>query len=184
MYGQDIRVVIVPSFLAFAYLGPLFYPDSLAYLDLLPLVMWAATNGALFIVQNEVYEAVWGNRLLSASLITSMTVNALVTGLIVFKIFKVFREIKSATTLEDKSLGITGGTKLRSVIFIIIESGMVLFAIQLARVVITISQRAVVTDAAYYAFEFIITIHQMVNVIYIITHCYFMVTDNVHLTRV
>ena len=54
MYGQNIRVVIIPSILAFAYLGPSFYPDSLADLDLLPLVMWMATIGSLVIVQNQV----------------------------------------------------------------------------------------------------------------------------------
>ena len=128
--------------------------------------MWLATNGGVAIVQNEVEQTVWGNRLALTGLITSMTVNALVTGLIVFKIFKVFREVKSITTLEDISLGITHGNKLRSVIFIIIESGMALFAIQVARVVITITSfTGLVTDAAYYAFEFIVVIHQMVNVI-------------------
>ena len=164
MYGQNTRVIIVPSILAFAFLGPSFYLDSLADLDLLPLVMWMAGNGAVFIVQNHVYETVWGGRLVLTSLTTSMTVNALVTGLIVFKIFKVFREVKSVTTSEDKSLGITHGNKLRSVIFIIIESGMVLFAVQLARVVITTQLRAM-TDATYYAFQFIVAIHEMVNVI-------------------
>ena len=153
--------MIIPSILALAYLGQSFYLDSLADLDLLPLVMWLATVGSQFILQNGVDQTVWGIRLVLTSLITSMTVNALVTGLIVFKIFKVFREVKSLTTLEDKFLGTTGGTKHRSVIFIIIESGVVLFAIQVARVVVTISQ----TDAAYNAFEFISSIHEMVNVI-------------------
>ena len=177
MYGQNIRVIIVPTFLAFAYLGPSFHLDSLADLDLLPPVMWLAVNGALFLVQNGVtvyvYETVWGARVVLTSLITSMTVNALVTGLIVFRILKVFREIKSVTTSEDRSLGITGGNKLRSVIFIVIESGMVLFASQLARVVITL-QVGAPTEAAYYAFQLIGVIHEMVNVIIssvIITSC-------------
>ena len=159
------NVIIVPSILAFAYLGPSFYLDSLADLDLLPLVMWLAVNGAVSIVQNEVGETAWGNKLVLTSLITSMTVNALVTGLIVFKIFKAFRRVKNVTTSEEKSLGIAGGTKLRSLIFVVIESGMALFAIQLARVVITTFQPATVTDASYYAFEFIIAIHEIVNVI-------------------
>ena len=165
MYGQNIRVIIVPSILAFAYLGPSFYLDSLADLDLLPLVMWVAPSGALFIAQNAVGEAVWGDRLALTSLIMSMTVNALVTGLIVFRIFKVFREVQSVTTSEDKSLGITHGNKLRSVTFVIIESGMALFAIQVARVVSTAQPTAVPTAAAYYAFQFIAVIHEMVNVI-------------------
>ena len=163
MYGQNIRVIIVPSILAFAYLGPSFYLDSLADLDFLPLAMWLATDGALVIVQNRLYENGWGDRLALASLIMSMTVNALVTGLIVFKISKVFREVKSVTTSEDKSLGITRGNKLHSVIFIVIESGMALFAIQLARVVFSAPQLD--TDAEYYAYLFIAGIHEMVNVI-------------------
>ena len=71
--------------------------------------------------------------------IVSMVVNALVTGLIVFKILKVFLEVKA--TLVERILGSlssTGDPKLRHIIFIIIKSGMALFAIQLARVVITI----------------------------------------------
>ena len=164
MYGQNIRVIIVPSILALAFLGQSFYLNSLADLDLLPLVMWMATIGSLVIVQNEVDQTVWGVRLNLTSLTTSMAVNALVTGLIVFRIFKVFQEVKSITTSEDKSLGITRGNKLRSVTFIITESGMALFAIQLARVVST-AQFAAATDAAYYAFQLIAVIHEMVNVI-------------------
>ena len=163
MYGRNICVIIVPSILACAYLGPSFYLDSLADLDLLPLVMWMANIGAVFIAQNQVDEAVWGDRLTLTSVITSMTVNALVTGLIVFKILKVFREIKGVATSEDKSVGITHGNKLRSVLFIIIESGMALFAIQLARVVIT--PQLTFDGAAYYAFIFIVVIHEIVNVI-------------------
>ena len=182
MYSQNIRVIIVPSILAFAFLGQSFYLDSLVDLDLLPLVMWMAYNGAVFIVQSNVDAAVWGNRLLLTGLITSMTVNALVTSLIVFRIFKVFREVRSVTTSEDKSLGITRGNKLRSVTFIIIESGMALFAIQLTRVVIS-TQLTVPDDTAYYAFKLIAPIHVMVNVI-IHQSLFFMSTDNVHLTRV
>ena len=78
-----------------------------------------------------------------AGLALSMTVNALVTGLIAFRIFKVFREVKTATA-NDQILGVTGGSTLRRVVFILIESGMALFSIQLARLVVTI----VKTDAA------------------------------------
>ena len=167
MYSQNIRVIIVPSILAFAYLGPSFNLDSLADLDLLPLVMWQTSNGAGFIVQNQIDETTWGLRLVLTGLITSMTVNALVTGLIVFKIFKVFQKVKSVSTLEDKSWGITGGNKLRAVTFIIIESGMALFAIQLARVVVSATVTALETEvsATFYAFELIVGIHEMVNVI-------------------
>jgi len=148
VYGQNIRVIIVPSILALAYFA-----------------MWVASTGAYFIVQDQANETVWGIRLALTSLITSMTVNALVTGLIVFRIFKVFRKVKSVTSSEDKSWGITDGNKLRSVTFIIIESGMALFAIQLARVVISATVTALESQvsATYYAFELIVSIHEMVN---------------------
>ena len=168
VYGQNIRVIIIPSILAFAYLGPSFYLDSLTDPDLSPLAMWLATIGSLSVTQNEVVQTVWGTTLALTSLITSMTVNALVTGLIVLRIFKVFREVQSVTTSEDKSLSITRRNKLRSVIFIIIESGMALLAIQLARVVISAYLQALPVpggiDAAYYAFQFIVVIHELVNV--------------------
>ena len=168
---SKIHVIIVPSILTFTFLGPSFYLDSLADLDLLPLVMWLATGGSLVIVPNGIDETDWGKKLVLTSLIMSMTVNALVTGLIVFKIFKVCQEDKSvSTTSEDKSF-ITRRNKLRSVTFIIIESGMALFAIQLARVVVSAIPD---TNAAYYAFQFIGVIHEMVNVIIlsvILTSC-------------
>ena len=96
-----------------------------------------------------------------------MTVNALVTGLIVFRIFKVFQEVKTGTA-DDQILGVTGGSRLRRVIFIIIESGMALFSIQLARLVVTIVQ----TDAAHDAYYLSASIHEMLNVIMTINHCY------------
>ena len=163
MWGQNIRVIIVPSILALAYLGPSFYLDPLADLDLLLLVMWTvAATGATVIGQSSSHidQTVWGNRVVFTSLIASMTVNALVTGLIVFRIFRVFREVKSVNTLEDRSLG---GNKLRSVTFIIIESGLALFAVQLARVAVTINLTPDSSQDS--AFEIIVAIHEIVNVI-------------------
>ena len=87
-----------------------------------------------------------------------MTVNALATGLIVFKICKMFREVK--TTPDYQYLGLTGGSKIRRIIFILIESGMALFSIQLARLVLSI----IGTDAAYATYCPIACIHQMLNV--------------------
>ena len=101
----------------------------------------------------------------------SLTVNALVTGLIVFKILKVFLEAQSATVI--------GGRNLRSVIFVLIESGMALFSIQMARLVATIAFDLVGSGyGGYKALIFINAIHEMLNVIIrsiIVTH-YF--TDN------
>ena len=96
-----------------------------------------------------------------AGLVLSMTVNALVTGLIVFKIFKVFQEVKTATA-DDQILGVTSSrSTLPHVVFILIESGMALFSIQLARLVVTI----VKTDAAQDAYYLINGVHGVLNVI-------------------
>ena len=67
----------------------------------------------------------------TTALTASMAVNALVTGLIVFKILKVFLEV--SPILAELTLDSTGGSKLRHIIFVIIESGMMLFAIQVIR---------------------------------------------------
>ena len=141
--------------------------------------MWMVAIYPYSFGQNAIGAPTWSNILTLAGLAASMTVNALVTGLIVFRIFRVFRDSRSLTTSDEKSLGITGGGKLRSIIFIIIESGMALFAIQLGRLVTS----AIVTqlntqDAAYNAFQLIASIHEMLNVAIssVIVTLYF--TDN------
>ena len=95
------------------------------------------------------------------SFATSIAVNALVTGLIVFKILKVFLEVKATTsTSVERSLGSTRGSHFRHIIFVIIESGMALFAIQLIRLVLyilpTVQQKYV---------NLMIGINEMFNVI-------------------
>ena len=113
-------------------------------------------TGPLFI---HSYFPEWSNTLGIAGLVLSMTVNALVTGLIVFKLFKVFQEVKTA---HSRILGVTSGSVLRHVMFILIESGMALFSIQLVRLVVSI----VSTDEAAYSVYYLITgIHVMINVI-------------------
>ena len=82
--------------------------------------------------------------------------NAVVTGLIVIRIVKVYLGVRS--TSEDRNLDAGGGNgKLRSIIFIIIESGMAMFTIQLIRLVSNILN----LDAQFY----IIGINQMLFVI-------------------
>ena len=104
----------------------------------------------------------WGTTIAITGLATSMAVNALVTGLIVFKILKVFLEVNPI--LVEMTLDSTGGSKLRHVIFAIIESGMALFAIQLIRLVFTNlpveSESALVGNISNY----VIVIHEMFNV--------------------
>ena len=91
-------------------------------------------------------------------LAVSMTVNALVTGLIVFRVFKVFQEVKGIS--NEQILGATGRSTLRPIIFILIESGMALFSIQLARLV----AGSLTTDGAIKSYNLIVGIHEMLNV--------------------
>ena len=138
-------------------------------MNLSPLATWLATEGAIVVVNNDVLSHVWGNKLALTGLAASMAVNALVTGLIVFKILKVFLSVK-ATSVEQTfgSLSSTGGPKLRHIIFIIIESGMALFAIQLVRVVIRslFELHGDATSASLIvAYDFVLAIHPALNVI-------------------
>ncbi|KAF8797629.1 hypothetical protein BYT27DRAFT_7247042 [Phlegmacium glaucopus] len=140
VWGCNIRVVIFPSILAFVF-----------------LVIWLVATSSAHILSGRIVEPDWSYWTAVADVAISMTVNALVTCKIVFKIFKMYRKVKSAS---DQSLGTTGGSKLRTVIFIVIESGMALFSIQLARIVVTIFLR---TDAGNKAFGIIASIHPMFN---------------------
>ena len=90
----------------------------------------------------------------------SLTVNALVTGLIVFRITKVYWQVVKPA-VAGKTFGATGGSRLRPVIFILIESGMALLCMQLAQMVLNVVQ----TDAAIIVDQPIAYIVQMLNVI-------------------
>jgi hypothetical protein len=137
--------------------------DSLAALDSLPLVMWITAAFLPSPVRDD-------NILVLTSLTASMTVNALMTGLIVFRMFKTFPNVKGVTTSDEKYLDFTTGKKLRSIIFVMIDSGMVLFAIQLAR--LSISATGLKTDVENDVFALIANTHPMfnVNITYAISH--------------
>ena len=133
------------------------YLYSLIQFRLLHLATWIASIAPLNIVQLQLSsQPHWSHTLLVFSLVASMAVNTLVTGLIVFKIFKTFREAK--TRFSGPALSATDGSRLRSIIFILIESGMALFCIQVARMTVTIY-----TDVEVY--DLVVGIHQMLNVI-------------------
>jgi hypothetical protein len=108
-------------------------------------------------------------------------VNALVMGLIVFKIIKVFQQVKP--TSAEQNLGATGGRKLWSMIFILIESGMALFSIQLARLVVSILINWTDNSAANNVLTPIISIHEMLNVIIRLVIATSFFTDNVDMAR-
>ena len=89
-------------------------------------------------------------------------------------------EVKASISIERtlgplSSLSSTEGPKLRHIVFIIIESGMALFAIQLVCVVITslIELHAAPTPQSLLIDSgFVISIHQMLNVIIISVHLF------------
>ena len=94
------------------------------------------------------------------SLVLSMVVNALVTGLIAFRILKVFLEVNATMTSVERTLGSRGGTKFQHAIFVIVESGMVLFAFQMVRVAIFLNN----SEAVANALNFFVGLTEMFNV--------------------
>ena len=121
---------------------------------------------------NQFITVSWGNTLTLTCLAATMVVNTLVTGLIVFRIFKVYLEVKrlrsEATSFERRvsSLSSTGGAKFQHIMFVIIESGMALLAIQLVRVVLQCLQLALPTSTSIMiTLNSVISIHEMLNVI-------------------
>ena len=120
------------------------------------------------------------------ALAATMAVNTLVTGLIVFKILKVFLENK-ATSVEQTIGSLrsdAGRPKLQRIVFIIIESGMALFAAHLVHIVIFILIQANQSPSSgfIFAFDLAVVFHQSLNVI--IKFCSFLLfcfTDNIHL---
>jgi hypothetical protein len=132
----------------------------------------------------------WPNALFAAGLTASMAVNALVTGMIVFRILKV-----TVKPTVERTLSSTRGNRFRHIMFVIIESGMALFAIQLVRVVLEFSIQSisvltvpvpVVQDLYLYAAsDFVVFTNQMLNVIIIksVHFNLFRFADNIFLTR-
>ena len=103
--------------------------------------------------------------LTTTSLAETMTVNALVTGLIVFRILTVFLEVKTGSTSVERTLDSTGGTKLRHIIFVIIESGMMLLVIQLLGLVFWVRAPLTANDSVTIALDYLVVITEMFNVI-------------------
>ena len=108
------------------------------------------------------------NILFGAGLAISMTVNALVTGLIVFRLSKVFLEVRAAS--NERILGATSGDTLRAIIFILIESGLALFSIQFVRLVFLLVYR---NKSRCLGCALITRTHEMLNVIIQLGHFYF-----------
>ena len=107
----------------------------------------------------------WPNTMIITGLAASMAVNFLVTGMIVFRILKVTGVMPTSI---ERTLGSTEGNKFRHIMFIIIESGMALFAIQLVRIMLAFIPVPVEQLPFFQAAgDFVIFINQMLNVIII-----------------
>ena len=107
------------------------------------------------------------------SMTASIAVNTLVTGMIVFRILKV-------TGARPR------GNKFRHIMFIVIESGMALFAIQLLRIVMGFISVPVEQEPFFQAGnDLVIAINEMLNVIIIrsIHFYFFYFADSIYLTR-
>ena len=116
-------------------------------------------------VDNNNDASYWPNTVFITGLAASMAVNALMTGMIVFRILKA---TGVQPTSIERTLGSTEGNKFRHIMFIIIESGMALFVIQLVRIVSAfISVSAEQLPHFHAAQDFVIAINQMLNVIII-----------------
>ena len=112
------------------------------------------------------------------SLVLSIFVNALVSGLIVFRIFKVFLEVNRTQvdrTSVERTLSSTGDIALRHVIFVIIESGMALLVVQLVRTIIgnwNVQLGTAEFNVITAAFYIVSGINEMFNVIIRFIHFY------------
>jgi len=169
VWRRNIRVVIIPSFLAITFIAT-----------------WLAGEGTFSIFDNNLEgslvwgldgfytQVTWGDTLTLTALAATMAVNTLVTGLIIFKIYKVFLEVKATSESVERTSGssFSLNPKLQNSIFIIIESGMALFAIQLARIVVTSLVVVRSLEAAgplssssslYIALQFVLIFHQAIN---------------------
>ena len=116
-------------------------------------------------IDNNNDASYWPNTVFITGLAASMAVNALMTGMIVFRILKA---TGVQPTSIERTLGSTEGNKFRHIMFIIIESGMALFAIQLVRIVLSFISVPVEQDPFLeVAYDIVIFINQMLNVIII-----------------
>ena len=163
VWNRNIRVVIIPLIFAVTFFGQSTYL-FVSNFHLLPSAIWIFLS--ISPDEWQYFREISPNPELSDLLWTclalSLTVNATVTGLIVFRIMKVYLEAKP--TLSEKKLGATGGgRKLRSIIFVLIESGMALFAIQLGRLVLAVM--STYSSAVSSIMQPFVSIQQMLNVI-------------------
>ena len=96
-----------------------------------------------------------------------------------------FLEVKAASPSVERSLGSTRGTQFQQIIFIIIESGMILLVIQIIRLVLyAIADLNENLVSVLFAYDYIVIINEMFNVIIRSVHFYFFCfTEDFYLSR-
>ena len=131
--------------------------------NLSPIATWVAS--ATFEGNYNTNASYWPNTLIITGLAASMAVNTLMTGMIVFRILKVTAGAKP--TSVERALGSTRSKKFWHIMFVIIESGMALFAIQLVRVVLVSISPVLQEPSNYFqaTYDIVVVINQMLNVI-------------------
>ena len=89
-----------------------------------------------------------------------------------------FLELKAASTSVERTLGSSGVTKFRYIIFVIIESGTTLFIIQLVRMVLWVMEPNQLSVSSSPALYYVLLLGEMFNVIIRSVHFYsFCVTE-------
>ena len=129
----------------------------------------------MVVIITSAWQGEW--KLTLTALAATMAVNTLVTGLIVFKILKAFKFLEVKQTLSSFSSA-PGRPNYQHIAFILIESGMALFAAHLARILITILPVAGVNPSMgdiRLTFALIVSFHQMLNVIISSVHFHYSV---------
>ena len=136
----------------------------------------------MVVIITSAWQGEW--KLTLTALAATMAVNTLVTGLIVFKILKAFKFLEVKQTLSSFSSA-PGRPNYQHIAFILIESGMALFAAHLARIVISILMEVPIINPSWsqslaisidmrlnLAFALIVSFHQMLDVIISSVHFY------------
>ena len=164
--------MITPLILSLAFLGQLIIAGSSNYFPfkvsnlLLLIALWLATSGIAYRDLGQLSNAFWKDAVIRASLAISLTLYTLVTGLIVFKIFRVYQ---NTMPLYDQNRAFSGRSKLLPVIFVLIESDMAMFVIELIRLVVSTGK---IYDRDPRPLGIIGGINRMLIVIIKISYCY------------
>jgi hypothetical protein len=141
-----------------------------------PSAIWLASIGSASVVKNQLENASWGWVLLSTGFSLSLAVNAIVTGLILFRIVKVYWEVEPV--LYQKMLGATGGSRFRSIILVLIESAFALFAVQVILVVCSSVTNVTTSEVG----NLMIGTHQMLLVsVHLLLASFYITNDEVWL---